>query len=153
MSGMLEVYRRAQALGLRVETDGCDLLVIPACKVPPDFVEELKAHKPELVAWLSRPTASTPAEDLPGDEILHRFPSLTCPRIQPIRRGGTTEQWIHIAKQIASGEFGGADASTIEALFIGLRSIPHPTAREALRKLAFEPSCPPGVRKDILSLH
>jgi hypothetical protein len=43
--------------------------------------------------------------------------------------------WLHIARQVLAGEFEGADASTREAVFIGLRGVPHPACKQALERL------------------
>lgn len=43
--------------------------------------------------------------------------------------------WLHIAMQILNGEFNGSDESTIKSLKIGLRSIDHPTCKQALEAL------------------
>ena len=48
----VRLYRRAQSLGLCIETDGRDLLVKPGNKCPPDLAKELKEHKAELMNFL-----------------------------------------------------------------------------------------------------
>jgi hypothetical protein len=63
--------------------------------------------------------------------------------------GGSIAAWLHVAQQILAGEFQGADASTCESLWIGLRSIGHPSCRSALQRLAGEPYCPKTIRAKI----
>jgi hypothetical protein len=43
--------------------------------------------------------------------------------------------WLHVARQVIENEFNGADASTIESLVIGLRTIRHPVCRQAIAML------------------
>lgn len=43
--------------------------------------------------------------------------------------------WLHIAKQILSGEFDDADGSTRDSLSTGLRSILHPVCASAIKHL------------------
>jgi hypothetical protein len=43
--------------------------------------------------------------------------------------------WLAVAQQVETGEYEGADRSTVEGLVIGLRGIPHPLARRALEWL------------------
>ncbi len=43
--------------------------------------------------------------------------------------------WIYIAHEILSGEFEGADRSTVKSLTIGLRGIQHPLCQKALARL------------------
>jgi TubC N-terminal docking domain len=123
MTSPVELYRRARALGLNVEADGSDLLIKPKSRCTPELVAELREHKSELLDFLQTRTVKLSADCVP---------------------------WLHVAKQVINGEFSGADGGMIESLFIGLRRIRHPTAREALRKLTTEPACPPGMRKEIL---
>ena len=94
--------------GLRLESRGHKLAVIPARLCPPDFADELRRHKAELLDLLQ-----TKAENLqPG-----------------------CAPWLHIARQVMAGEFGHAEKSTVEAVTIGLRFIEHPICREALARL------------------
>jgi hypothetical protein len=83
MNDALQLYRRAQSLGLRVETDSGDLLVRPRSKCPPELVLELKQHKAELLEWLNRPPCpgwqTVPPDNLP----LSPLP----PRPTPANRG------------------------------------------------------------------
>jgi len=69
MTSPLDLFRRAQLLGLTVEADGGDLLVKPRSKCPVEFVDELKQRKGELLHWLSRPPCpgwqSVPPDSLP----------------------------------------------------------------------------------------
>ncbi|PYK96689.1 MAG: hypothetical protein DME19_18910, partial [Verrucomicrobia bacterium] len=71
-----ELCREVARLGLRLEPDGDELFVIPGDRVPPDFANELRAHKTELLNWLSRPPCpgwgSVPPADLPLDAVMPR---------------------------------------------------------------------------------
>lgn len=100
------LYNRAVALGLKLEPAGDRLAVTPGRLCPPDFAAELRAHKAELMQWLS-------VGPLLPDEV----------------------PWLHVAKQVLAGEFGGADKATRESLRIGLRSINHPLTRQAMSLL------------------
>jgi hypothetical protein len=61
--------------------------------------------------------------------------------------------WLTVARQVVVGEFVGADSSTVESVFIGLRHLAwHPTAHAALRRLAGEPACLNGIRDAIRTL-
>lgn len=55
MTTPLELCRRARELGLELEVCGDKLAVTPANRVPAEFADELKAHKAELLAWLTSP--------------------------------------------------------------------------------------------------
>lgn len=104
----MELYREASRRGLRLEPRGDKLAVIPADRVPPDFADELRQHKRELLDWLEIRTNSLPPDCLP---------------------------WLHIARQILAGEFDDADNSTMESLRIGLRGIRHPVCVQAFARL------------------
>src|SRR5262245_20000331 len=73
-----EVHRHAVALGLSLERDGDRLLVFGSDHdvLPPDFAEILKAHKPQLLDWLShqrcRGWQSVPPADLTLSRIMPR---------------------------------------------------------------------------------
>jgi hypothetical protein len=43
--------------------------------------------------------------------------------------------WLHVARQIMTGEFDAGDHSLLVSLLIGLRSIPHPTCISAKARL------------------
>ena len=104
------IYHRAIALGLSLETDGEKLLVFGKRNdaLPAELVAELREHKREILDLLE-----TQAVALRPDEI----------------------PWLHVSRQILAGEFDGADASTVESVTIGLRSIPHPLCRSAVENL------------------
>jgi hypothetical protein len=103
-----QIYRQAAALGLRLESRGNNLAVIPGRLCPADFAAELRQHKAELLDLLQAK----------ADNLL--------PDCAP---------WLHVARQILAGEFDGADKSTFEAVTIGLRRIWHPLCQEALARL------------------
>jgi len=52
-----------------LEAEGDSLLVSPAPRCPPDFADELRRHKGEILAWLTRPPCpgwqAVPPEDVP----------------------------------------------------------------------------------------
>ena len=103
-----ELYREASLRGLRLESRGDKLAVIPANRCTPDFAELLRHHKLELLA------------------LLEGNPACRAPGCGP---------WLHIARQVVAGEFHGANRSTLESLRIGLRSIEYPLCRQALEVL------------------
>ena len=104
----VELCQEATRRGLRLESRGDKLAVIPANLLQPDFADALRQHKGEILLWLEA------------------------------RAGGLAPDcaaWLHVARQILAGEFDGADRSTSESLRIGLRSIPHPLCNRALARL------------------
>ena len=103
-----ELYHEATKRGLRLESAGDKLAVIPAKRCPPDFAAVLREHKRELLDWLETKGAQLPPDCVP---------------------------WLHVARQVLAGEFVGADSSTLASLTIGLRSIPHPSCKQALARL------------------
>ncbi|HZT22218.1 MAG TPA: hypothetical protein VFB55_04860 [Verrucomicrobiae bacterium] len=104
----IELYQEAARRGLRLEPAGDKLAVIPARCCPPEFADELRRHKRELLDWLETHAARLAPDCLP---------------------------WLHVAWQILAGEFDGCDGSTRESLTIGLRSIQHPLCEQALTRL------------------
>ncbi|MHB8521012.1 MAG: TubC N-terminal docking domain-related protein [Limisphaerales bacterium] len=103
-----DICTEATRRGLRLEPRGEKLAVSPAGLCPPEFADILRQHKAELLAFLAGEAANLPPDQRP---------------------------WLHVARQILAGEFAGCDRSTRESLTIGLRSIRHPTCREALARL------------------
>ena len=105
----LELYHEAARRGLRLETRGDKLAVIPGDRVPPDFADVLRQHRGELLNWLE-----ARGHNLTPDEV----------------------PWLHVARQILAGEFVGLlDSSVRDSLEIGLRGIVHPLCRRALERL------------------
>ena len=102
------LINRAAELGLRLESRGDKLAVIPAKRCPPDFADVLRQHKGELL-------------DLLETQTFNLTPDCAA--------------WLHVARQILAGEFIGADNSTVTSLTIGLRSILHPLCQRALERL------------------
>ena len=108
MNQSFELCQRAVRLGLRLEPRGDKLAVIPAKRCPPDFADELREHKGELLDFLEGQAAGLAPDCAP---------------------------WLHVARQILAGEFDGADNSTVQSLTIGLRGIRHPLCQQALIRL------------------
>lgn len=104
----LEIIKQASRLGLRLESRGDKLAVIPARKCPPDFAVTLRTHKGELLAFLDGRAAHLKPDEIP---------------------------WLHVARQVLAGEFDGADRSTVQSLTTGLRSISNPDTQAALELL------------------
>jgi hypothetical protein len=95
--------------GLRLESRGDKLAVIPAKCCPPEFADTLRQHKREILSLLEGQAAGLAPDCVP---------------------------WLHVAKQILAGEFDGLlDGSVRESLKIGLRLIPHPLCVGALARL------------------
>lgn len=104
-----ELYQEAVRRGLRLESRGDKLAVIPGDRVPPGFADILREHKRELLDWLETRTIQLTPDQVP---------------------------WLHVARQILAGEFDGLlDISVRDSLEIGLRSIVHPLCRRALERL------------------
>lgn len=65
----LDLFRQAQALGLRLEVE--QRLAVFGASCPPDFAAVLTEHKAALVAWLANPPCpgwqAVPPRDLPLD--------------------------------------------------------------------------------------
>jgi hypothetical protein len=108
MNPTVELCERAVRLGLRLESRGDKLAVIPAKRCPPEFADTLRQHKREILSLLDGQAAGLALDCAP---------------------------WLHVAKQILAGEFVRCDSSTRESLTIGLRSIPHPLCVRALTRL------------------
>jgi hypothetical protein len=106
-----DLYHEATRRGLRLEPmDGDRLAVSPASLCPPDLADALRQHKRAILDLLESKASRLPADCAP---------------------------WLHVARQVLASEFDGegADRSTLEALAIGLRGIPHPLCRQALDRL------------------
>jgi hypothetical protein len=55
MTTPAELCRRAVGLGLTLRAMGDKLTVQPGNRCPPDFADELRQHKAELLQWLASP--------------------------------------------------------------------------------------------------
>lgn len=95
--------------GIRLERRGDKLVISPASKCPTELKELLREHKLEILSLLEAEADGLPADCSP---------------------------WLHVARQVLDGEFDGADGSTRESVFLGLRSIGHPLCKQALERLA-----------------
>ncbi len=103
-----DLFRRAAALGLRLEPRGDRLAVIPGSRLPAELADSLRQHKTELLMLLESRALGLPDDCAP---------------------------WLHVSKQVLAGEFEPLDKSTAQTLSIGLRSIQHPLCRRALERL------------------
>ena len=103
-----ELCLEATKRGLRLESAGDKLAVIPAKRCPADFADVLRQHKRELLDWLETKDAQLPPDCVP---------------------------WLHVARQVLAGEFEDADRSTVVSLTIGLRGIRHPRCQQALARV------------------
>jgi len=81
MNPTLEIYHRAESIGLRLEARGRNLAVFPPESLTPDFAAELRRHKGELLNFLeSRPDAlATDCAPSPS-HIVHISPADFVPR-------------------------------------------------------------------------
>jgi len=104
-----EILFMLRSLGHKVTlTPRGTILIGQPPMVPPDLEAAVRANKPAILALLRAETT-----------------------------GLTPDQaaWLPTTRQILAGEFDGAGRSLLESLRIGLRSIPHPLARQALVRL------------------
>jgi hypothetical protein len=104
-----EICRQAAKLGLRLESNGDRLAVIPGRLCPAAFAEALREHKGEVLDFLDARAANLRPDCAP---------------------------WLHVARQVLEGQFDGADGSMCQSLEIGLKSVIHPKCRRALEHLA-----------------
>ena len=102
------ILKRARKLGLTLGVEGDRIAIAPARLCPPALLAEVREHKPAVMALLEAKAANLTPDQVP---------------------------WLHIARQILSGEFDGSTRSTVESLTIGLRSILASTCRRALARL------------------
>jgi hypothetical protein len=104
-----EIFDQATHRGLRLESRGNKLAVIPAKRCPPEFADTLRQHKQEILSLLEGQAAGLAPDCSP---------------------------WLHVARQVIEGEFDGVmDNSVRGSLVIGLRSVPHPVCQRALARL------------------
>ena len=109
MSDAPAILDRCRRAGLHVWREGERISIAPARLCPPDLLETIRNAKPQLLEWLA-------------DADAHRL----APDCAP---------WLHVARQIVSGEFDGGDRSLLESLLIGVRNIPHPACQSAKARL------------------
>ena len=108
MSHPTELLQRAIEMGLQLSRQGDKLRVSPGSRCTPEFADELRRCKRELLDLIEA------------------------------RAGGLSfdcAPWLHVAFQVMEGEFNGCDGSTRESVTIGLRSFRHPSCEDALRRL------------------
>lgn len=94
--------------GCRIVVREGQLLCSRQRSLPPDLLATLRAQKRAIM-------------DLLEAEATHLTPDCA--------------PWLHIARQVLSGEFEGADRSTLESLWIGVRHIRHPFCQQAAARL------------------
>ena len=99
----------APAWGVKLGRRGDMLSITPPGKCPSEFKELLRENKVEILSLLEAEDDGLARDQAP---------------------------WVWVARQVLAGEFEGADGSTREAVFIGLRSVQHPLCKQALEKLA-----------------
>jgi hypothetical protein len=126
MSSPASILDRCRRHGLQIWAEGDRIGIAPKENIPPGLLDEIRAAKPILLPLVREGVA----HQLSADQV----------------------PWLHVARQILEGEFNGSSGSTCASLWIGLRSLSHPTARIALRKLAREPKCPKAICTAILRL-
>jgi hypothetical protein len=57
-----EIFNQATHHGLRLESRGNKLAVIPRGRLTPDFADILREHKVELLGWLEMRNAQLPPD-------------------------------------------------------------------------------------------
>jgi len=115
MSDVHSILMRAQRIGLRLCVEGERIAIAPARLCPPELLDRIREYKPEIMSLLEARDYHLPPDCAP---------------------------WLHVAKQILTGEFDGCDRSTRESLNIGLRSIAHPLCQRAVEKLRIQEKQP-----------
>jgi hypothetical protein len=108
MTPAAEILHRCRAAGLTLRRNGDRLDIRPARLVTPELLARIRAAKPVLLDLLEAESARLAPDCAP---------------------------WLHVAKQILSGEFVGADRCLLESLLIGVRNIPHPLCQHARARL------------------
>ena len=110
MKTAIETVSEVSAIGGRITLAGDKLRTLLPRNCPSELKTAIRANKSEIILLLE-----ARALHLPSD-------------------GGP---WIHIARQVLSGEFHGADRSTIGSLMTGLNAIVgHPIGRRAFDLLS-----------------
>lgn len=108
MSEAKAILTRARALGLTLRRKGDRIAVRPARLCTPDLLDTLRSQKRAIMDLLEAETTHLSRDCAP---------------------------WLHIARQVLAGEFDGADGSTTESLWIGVRNIRHPVCQQAAARL------------------
>jgi hypothetical protein len=102
------LVEEAPKWGIALSRNKDKLIIHNVSKCPPDFKEQLKEHKPEILDLLKAQREGLLRDCAP---------------------------WLHIAKQVLDGEWDAGDSSTRESLIIGLRGINHQSCRLAWSRL------------------
>ena len=108
MTSAAEILLAVGEVGGRLEPAGDKLRVLLPAHCSPGLRDVIRQHKSELLALIEGKAANLTPDCAP---------------------------WLYIARQVSSGEFDGADRSTVESLVIGLRGIGHPVCQQALIRL------------------
>jgi len=108
MSDARAIVQRCRGLGLRLWADNGQIAIKPARLTSPGLLEEIRRCKPQVLDLLEAEAANLAPDCIP---------------------------WLHVARQIMTGEFDAGDHSLLVSLLIGLRSIPHPTCISAKARL------------------
>jgi len=109
MSNPAVLIDKCRSLGLELWVEGGRIAIAPKQRIPTGLLDQIREAKPDLLVILRQGRA-------------HQLRADCIP-------------WLHIARQILAGEFEGGDNSTVQSLTTGLRSVPHPSCREALVRL------------------
>ncbi|MDA1277969.1 MAG: hypothetical protein O2960_28575 [Verrucomicrobia bacterium] len=110
-----EVIQAVTAVGGRLEPLGDKLRILLPVDCSLELKAAIRAHKPAILALLEGRAASLTPDCVP---------------------------WLHVARQVLSGEFDGADGSTVKSLATGLRAVDHPDCQRAIERLGL-----PGKRR------
>lgn len=108
MTPAAEILHRCRAAGLTLRRNGDQLAIKPARLCPPALLSQIREHKAALLVLLDPATA----------------------RLRPDQ-----QPWVYTAHQVVLGEFDGGERSLLESLWIGVRSISHPSCQSATAKL------------------
>jgi hypothetical protein len=139
------ILDRCCQAGLKVWRNGESIRIKPAKNCPPDLLQDIRDHKLQLLALLATsegaPTeqpathqSAVSGAELPSLEILRTWPTGKLAS-RPVQRSGTNVEWLHVAKQVAMGEFDNGDRGLLESLLLGVRNIPHPACQSAEARL------------------
>lgn len=104
----MEILLAVERLGGRLEPAGDNLRALLPADCSPELKAAIRQHKSDILDLFQARTDNLPPDCAP---------------------------WLHVARHILTGEFDGADSSTIESLTIGFRGIRHSLCQQALIRL------------------